>query len=117
MAIKIKFLGKSTEKMRTEGYYFNGDQPDTIVQEVEDDKAEILLNSFPDYFEVAGAKKVEPKVDHRIPHLKKDVKAESYETKDIKASEETKSEPEPESKPEPEPKKSTPKRKRKRGRK
>ena len=99
MAIKIKFIGKENEKMNAGGCKWNGSEPESIVQEVDDEQAAYMLDVWPNYFEVAGAKKA----DHAIPNLKKDVKAESYETKDVKASEETKSEPEPEPEPEPAP--------------
>jgi len=86
--VKVKFLGKENEKMNAGGCSFKGSDSGTHIQEVGDETAEYMVNTWPDYFEIAGVKKV----DHKIPHLKKDVKAESYETKDIKVSEETKSE-------------------------
>ena len=84
MAVKIKFT-KTGERMNIAGCLFTEEDP---VHEVEDSQAEYLIETFPEHFELDGVKKV----DHKIPHLKKDVKAESYETKDIKVSEETKSE-------------------------
>jgi len=83
MAVKVKFLKPAGETMGIAGVIFSAEDP---VHEVDDAEAEYLIETFPEHFEVAGTKKVEPKVE------KKDVKAESYETKDIKVSEETKSE-------------------------
>ena len=92
MAIKIKFLGRQGERFNYGKYGFNPANPDSLIKEGVDEAAEFLVKNMPDYFEVHGVKKVEPKVE---PKVVKEVKSESYATKDVKSSEATKSDPAP----------------------
>ena len=76
MSIKIKFIAAEGEKMNVGGFTFDDEHR---VGEVSNEVAESYVKRFPNHFEIYGTKKVEPVVE------KKEVKVESYETKDVKA--------------------------------
>ena len=82
MAIKLKYTG--TRRLSICDYIFTTESPDAQTQEVSEEHAEWMLENYPSLFKVADVvKKPEPKPIPKVE--KKEVKVESYETKDVKA--------------------------------